>query len=193
MLIGLGFFLISCSGGGDDSGTTGGSGEAETSATIDSTGSENKADNNATVRSSNEVWLDAFMFSCTDNWTTRDGAQGLVAYSGSGSCVKSFPGEPGTYRLELVAVTEYDGESPYRISINGTTIKEGTYPLSSSLGCDCPTDQWRTVCPDRNEDINLGTHDLNTGDSIEFWGDDEYPCGQHGSYAKWLGIKATRQ
>jgi hypothetical protein len=187
MFISVVLFLAACGGGGDDSGTSGGSGETETTANSDNTGSDN------TVDSSTDVWLDAFAFNCTDNWTQRDGALGLVAYSGSGSCVQSFPGESGTYRLELLAVTEYDGESPYRVSINGTTISEGTYPLSTPLGCNCPIDQWRTVCPDLNRDIDLGTHQLETGDSIEFWGDDTYPCGQHGSFAKWLGIRATRQ
>ena len=193
ILIVLGFFLVSCGGGGDDGGSSGGSGEAQPTSESENPQSEDTGEVVNPSTSSSEVWLDAYTFSCTSNWTNREGPLGLEAYSGSGNCVKSFPGTSGTYQLVLKAVTEYDGEPPYRVSLNGTTIQEGTYPLSSDLGCNCPSDSWRTVCPDKTEDIDLGTHTINTGDTIEFYGDDVYPCGGHGAYAKWYGIMAIRQ
>ena len=178
----LGFFLMSCSGGSDDGGTRGGGGETQAAA----------ADNSDDVASPSNIWLDAWEFACSDNWETRDNAVGLVAYSGPGSCSTTFPGEAGNYNLTLSAVSEFDGESLYRVSINGVTIQEGAYSLSSPLGCDCPLDQWREVCPDQVEYISLGKQFLNPGDVIEFWGDDVYPCGEHGAYAKWLGIQADK-
>ena len=201
VVIFLGFFLVSCGGGGsdDDGGTTGGSGETNAAAAKEDTSANDEAkeeepeEKQASVNSSSEIFLDAFDFKCSGNWEDRDGALGLAAYSGSGSCQESFPGEAGTYQLVLKAQTEYDGESPYKVSINGTQVAGGEFPLSSSQGCDCPHDNWREECPDRNEDINLGTFDLNPGDIIEFWGDDVYPCGSHGSYAKWHGIEAIRR
>jgi len=184
-LLTIGLILFSCSSGSDDNGTSGGSGETASATTTASTAT-------TTADSSPTIWLDAFKFSCDSNWTERDGALGLAAYSGDGSCETSFPGIDGTYNMTLSIQTEFDGESPFRVTINGQTIKDGHFPLSSSLGCNCPIDDWSNVCPDRNEDIDLGTHTLKTGDTIGFWGDDEYPCGDHGSYAKWHGITLTR-
>ena len=197
----LSFFYISCSDSSDDSGTTGGSGEtkaaaskADSSAAEEATEEEEeKEEEPASVNNSSEIFLDAFKFACSGNWTDRDGALGLAAYSGSGSCETAFPGEAGNYQLILKAQTEYDGKSPYEFSINGTKVASGEFPLSSPLGCDCPHDDWRDVCPDRNTDINLGTYALNPGDILKFWGSDEYPCGSHGSYAKWHGIEAIRR
>lgn len=199
----LSFFYISCSDSSDDSGTTGGSGETEAAASKEDSSAaveeatkeeeEEEEEEPASVNNSSEIFLDAFKFACSGNWTDRDGALGLAAYSGSGSCETAFPGEAGNYQLILKAQTEYDGKSPYELSINGTKVAGGEFPLSSPLGCDCPHDDWRDVCPDRNTDINLGTYALNPGDIIKFWGSDEYPCGSHGSYAKWHGIEAIRR
>lgn len=213
VVIVLGYFLVSCSDSSDDGGTTGGSGETQAAAASQDNSAKDDAqtdDSNQQTSTStaattpaasapadpvtaNQIWLDAYTFNCSSNWTNRDGPLGLAPYSGSGECTKSFSGPPGDYQLVLSTVIEFDGKSPYRVSINGQTIKEGEYPLSSPLGCACPLDQWRTVCPDRGYNINLGTHTLNTGDSIGFWGDDVYPCGEHGSYAKWYGIKAIKK
>ena len=188
----LGFFLTSCGGGSDDGGSTGGSGETQAAASADSAEAGKTGATSNEIVSSSNIWLDAYDFDCSDNWQTRDNAVGLVAYSGSGSCSIKFPGESGNYNMTLSAVSEFDGESLYKVSINGVTINEGSYPLSSSLGCDCPKDQWREVCPDQVEYIALGKQSLNPGDVIEFWGDDVYPCGDHGAYAKWLGIQADK-
>lgn len=201
MLLIVGFFVIACSSGSsDDGGTTGGSGSVDTpEAESGDDSSVEEAEEtpdpppSTPPAASSDIWLDAYTFNCSSNWTNRDGPLGLAAYSGSGSCKKSFPGESGTYKLTLYAVTEFDGKSPYKVSINGSTIKEGAYPLSSPLGCDCPIDTWRTVCPDKSHNINLGTHTLNKGDTIGFWGDDVYPCGEHGSYTKWYGIRAIKK
>lgn len=202
----LGFFLASCSGGSDSNdsgGTTGGSGENQTAATqedsqanVDTAEEEQREEpeeEQASVVSSSNIFLDAFDFNCSSNWGNRDGAVGIKAYTGSGTCQESFPGEAGTYQLVLKAVTEYDGRSPYKFSINGTQVANGEYPLSNPLGCDCPHDEWREVCPDRDRDIDLGTYTLNPGDILELWGDDVYPCGSHGSYTKWRGIEAIRR
>lgn len=145
-----------------------------------------------------KVYLDGLdNFSCESNWMSRDGALGLAPYSGDGSCEAVFPGANGTYSIVLTIQTEFDGQSPYRVSINGQVIKSGVYPLSNSLGCDCPQDSWRTVCPNKNVNVNLGTFALHTGDKIEFWGDDVYPCPPtdpdhpHGAYAEWHGMSFT--
>ena len=139
------------------------------------------------------VVLNAFNdFNCTSNWSNRDGALGLNAYSGSGSCSASFPGATGTYHVTLYIQTEYDGQSPYELSINNNVIASGHYPTSSSLGCDCPHETWSEDCPDRNDNINGGTHTINNGATITFKGSDDYPCGNdHGSYAKWQRIEFT--
>lgn len=207
VLVVLGFFFVSCSDSSDDGGTTGGSGETQaTAAKEDSSAKtetkeeeseeeteEEPEEKTASVNSSSKIFMDAFDFNCSANWGDRDGAVGIKAYTGSGTCDESFPGEAGTYLLVLKAVTEFDGESPYKFSINGTQVASGTYPLSSPLGCDCPQENWRDVCPDKDRDINLGTYDLNPGDTLTVWGDDVYPCGGHGSYTKWRGIEAIRR
>ncbi|MEE4312873.1 MAG: hypothetical protein V2J11_00140 [Desulfofustis sp.] len=185
--------IFSCdSSSSDKSATTGGAGDVATpTATTVETSSKTTE---TTAASSGTVTLDAFDdFSCSGNWTDRDGALGLAPYSGSGSCTASFPGASGRYRMTVKIVTEFDGMSPYKVSINGQTIKEGEYPLSSPLHCDCPLDDWRSVCPDRSATLDCGTHSLKTGDVIGFWGDDVYPCGDsHGAYAKWYSMTFTK-
>jgi hypothetical protein len=207
LLFVMGFFIISCSDSDDDSGTAGGSGEVNKSAAVkdsannepastesDDTAAQEEPSQPAAPVSSSEIWMDASSdWNCGGNWTERDGALGLVAYSGNDSCSISFPGESGSYQLVLTAQTEFDGQSPYSVSINGQTVASGDFPWSSSLKCDCPKEDWRSVCPDKNTDIDLGTHNLNPGDVIEFWGADDYPCGSHGSYAKWHGITAYKR
>ncbi|NOY17147.1 MAG: hypothetical protein GXP23_09500 [Gammaproteobacteria bacterium] len=134
------------------------------------------------------VTLGAFKdFSCTSNWTNRDGALGLKAYSGSGTCQAKFPGVSGKYRLTLTVQTEFDGRPPYSVSINGVVVKSGTYPVSSSLGCSCPKD-WRSVCPDIDVDFDAGIHQVNTGDVIQFYGKEQFACSGNGAYAKWHRI-----
>lgn len=191
----IGSTLFSCGGGSDDDGgTTGGTIETpqETSNTTDTADTSDTSD--TSTNTSSTIKLDAFDdFNCSSGWGNRDGALGRIAYSGSGSCSATFKGTSGTYRITLSIRTEYDGESPYRVSINGTTIKEGNYPLSTALGCDCPHDDWRSVCPDRDRTVDLGTRTVNTGAKITFWGSDTYPCGEdHGAYAKWHGMTFVR-
>lgn len=182
----IGSALFSCGGGSDDDGGGTAGGTLETPQVTDTTTEEADQSKNT----SSTIKLDAFDdFNCSSGWGNRDGALGRIAYSGSGSCNATFKGTSGRYRITLSIRTEYDGESPYKVSINGTTIKEGSYPLSTSLGCDCPHDDWRSVCPDRDRTIDLGTRTVNTGDKITFWGSDTYPCGDdHGAYAKWHGM-----
>lgn len=140
------------------------------------------------------IFLDAFRdFKCTSGWTEREGALGRAAYSGSGTCSASFPGAPGKYKVTLQAQAEFDGSSPYSVSINGKTIKQGQIPYSEGrLICDCP-DPWRENCPDRVISIEAGVHEVNKGDNIGYFGSDTYPCGSdsHGAYAKWRGIDFT--
>ena len=207
ILVVVGFLIAACGSSDDDGGgTTGGSGDTQApAATADSSSKDDESSSSKEdvkeeevkedkpAVSSTKIWMDAFDWNCSSNWTDRDGALGLKAYSGSGTCKIEFPGVPGTYQLVLTAQTEFDGKSPYKLSINGTQVANGEYPLSSPLGCDCPTDDWRDVCPDRNKEINLGRYELNTGDTLTFWGDDVYPCGSHGSYTKWHGITAIKR
>lgn len=172
--------LISCGGGSGGSSSGGESGSQEATLTT-----------SETVLSA--VFLDAFRdFSCTSGWTTRRGGLGRAPYAGSGSCSAPFTGETGTYSVRLKAQLEFDGSSPYRVSLNGNSIKSGNYPFSQGkLICDCPDHEKN--CPDKVIDINAGTHQITKGDIIEFWGDDVYPCGDdsHGSYAIWRGMSFT--
>lgn len=133
------------------------------------------------------VTLNAFGdFSCTSNWTNRDGALGLSAGSREGTCTAKFPGESGSYRISFLAQTEFDGASPYRIYINGQIVASGRYPYSTgTLYCACPLDRWHTVCPDRNITIDAGVHTINKGDVIKLYGAEDYGCGEHGAYTKW--------
>ena len=167
----LSAFVISACGGGSSSGGS----SAEGGEAI----------------SSDEIFLNAFTdYACSPGWANRNGALGRVAYSGSGTCETPFPGESGVYSVFLQAQTENDGNSPYAISINGTNIQEGNYPYSTgSLNCSCSADS----CPDQIFNLGAGIHEINTGDTIGFFGDDVYQCGEHGSYAKWQGMIFIRQ
>lgn len=129
-------------------------------------------------------------FSCTSGWSNRDGALGLTAGAGSGTCDVVFPGGSGKYRISVVIQTEFDGNPIYKISINGNSVKEGRYPTStSSVRCVC--DDWRKNCPDKKVEIDAGVHEVRTGDVIQFYGEEVYPCGKHGAYAKWHSITLT--
>ena len=134
-----------------------------------------------------KVRLNAFNdFDCTSNWGNRDGGLGLKAGTGSGSCRAKFPGNAGDYRVTLMAQLEFDGAPKFKIMIDGKVIAAGEYPMSKGkLICDCPN--WRTNCPDRIIPIDAGTHPINKGSIIEFYGEEVYPCGSgsHGAYAKW--------
>lgn len=135
------------------------------------------------------VTLSAFSdFNCTGNWTNRDGALGLEAGSGSGTCQTEFSGVTGSYRITITIQTEFDGKPYYSLSLNNQEISSGQYPLSSSLACDCPKDNWWNVCPDKNEEIDAGVHTVSTGDIIKFYGEEQWECEGHGAYAKWHKI-----
>ena len=176
--------LSACGGGSGDSTSSGSEGVSNAS---ESTGQEPVASEDVQL---SQVYLDAFRdFGCTSGWTNRHGGLGRAPYSGSGSCSAAFPGESGTYNVVLKAQLEFDGASPYQVSINGNTIRQGEYPYSQGeLICDCP--DHKENCPDKIIDINAGTHQINKGDTIEFWGSDVYECGDdsHGAYAIWRGM-----
>lgn len=171
----LSIAVVACGGGSD---TSSGEGQDSTNASSGATQAV-------------EIFLDAFRdFKCSSGWSDRNGALGRTAYSGSGTCTGSFPGETGNYKVTLQAQSEFDGSSPYRVSINGKTIKQGRIPYSQGrLICDCP-EPWRENCPDKVISIDAGVHQVNKGDNIGYFGDDTYPCGDdsHGAYAKWRGI-----
>ncbi len=142
---------------------------------------------NADVASSSgasEIRLNAFSdFNCSSNWTNRDGALGLKAHTGSGTCRASFPGISGRYRVQIKVQAERDGAPPYSFSINGVIVKSGHYPYATGqLACGCSYEK----CPDRNKMMDVGTFQINQGDIVELWADQVYPCGHdHGAYAKW--------
>jgi len=198
----LGSFLVSCDSGSDNGGTTGGGGETTTqapAATTDTqsattekqstaTATEPKSTN--TVTSASTIYLSATSdFACSSNWSYRDGAMALDAYTGNGTCKASFPGETGTYKIVLNAQLERDGQPSYIISVDGVDVNGGRYPLSDPRGCSCSYE----VCPDKNYNIGAGTYDISNGSTIGFYGTDDYPCGSgHGAYAKWHGITFTR-
>ncbi|MCI5221359.1 MAG: hypothetical protein D3924_01420 [Candidatus Electrothrix sp. AR4] len=145
----------------------------------------------AAVSAPTEIRLSAFSFDCTQNWTNRDGALGLKAYSGGGSCQTVFSGVSAKYNIQIKVQTEHDGAPPYAVAINGTTVKAGRYPYATGvLACDCSINE----CPDRNTYINIGTFQVNTEDIIRFTGDQVFPCGgEHGAYAKWHEMVFTPQ
>ncbi len=145
----------------------------------------------ASESSSSTVVLEAFSdFSCSSSWTNRDGALGLTARTGSGTCKASFPGSSGTYRITITVQTEFDGNSPYALYINDAGAASGQYPLSYDCGCE--PDDWRSECPDKNVDLDAGTHNVATGDVIKFYGEEDWNCDDHGAYAKWHKITFTR-
>jgi hypothetical protein len=127
--------------------------------------------------------MDAFSdFSCSSSWTNRDGARGLKAGSGSGTCKGSFPGPSGTYSIQLKVQAECDGASKYEVSLDGSTINSGRFPYANG-GLQCSLSH--KECPDRNKTISIGTVRINQGASIGFGGWENYGCGEHGAYAKW--------
>ena len=150
----------------------------------DDTGTSNTGAGEIASEQPSEVRLSAFSdFSCTSNWTERDGALGLKAHTGSGTCQASFPGVSSMYKVRINVQAERDGASPYTLSINGKTVASGNYPYATGrLACDCSIEK----CPDRNTFVNIGTLKVNKGDTIKYWGDQVSPCGDdHGAYAKW--------
>ena len=139
------------------------------------------------------VRLDAFTdFDCTANWTNRDGGLGLTVGSGRGTCQTTFTGGSGRYQIELLAQTEREGQSPYRISINGNTVGSGKFPFSQGqVICECYKQPWWEYCPDVVMNLDAGVHQINTGDVVEYYGEEEYLCGKHGAYSKWRGMVFT--
>jgi hypothetical protein len=183
--------VASCGGGSSSGGSNTAAAEAEVVA-------ETEVGTDSTTEGivASKIFLDAFNdFSCSSGWTNRHGGLGRAPYSGSGTCKASFPGESGRYAVSLQAQTEFDGSSPYAVSINGSNILEGRYPYAQGeLICDCP-EPWREHCPDRRVTLDAGVREINTGDTIGFFGDDVYPCGDdsHGAYAIWRGMTFIRQ
>ena len=122
---------------------------------------------------------------CGDTMTLCMSHNGLVAGSGSGRCAAVFPGQPGRYRVILIAQLEFDGSPEYKIAVDGETIAAGVYPPSKGeVICECPN--WRVNCPDRIVPIDGGVHEFNAGSTVEYFAAEVYPCGgSHGAYAKW--------
>ena len=173
--------------GCDKLGETSSGGDWEKDSSIESSGSSQpEAENTDNVT----IKLGAFNeFKCTSNWTNRDGGQGLKVGSGSGTCQATFTGGSGTYKIELLAQTEREGQSPYRISINGTGVSSGIFPFSQGeLNCKCYKQPWQIYCPVVVMNLDAGIHRINNGDIIEYYGEEEYLCGKHGAYSKWRGM-----
>ncbi len=184
--------LMACEKTGETS--SGGGGGDETDAAGEKIAGSAAAGSEKSASTQNStVALDAFTdFQCTSNWTNRDGGLGLKVGSGSGTCQATFPGGSGTYRIELGAQTEREGQSPFRISINGTLAGAGKFPFSQGQRiCKCHRQPWMTYCPDVVMYLDAGTHHINTGDVIEYYGEEEYLCGKHGAYSKWRGMVFT--
>ena len=172
----------------DDDSSDGGT---EVVATNDSSSAATTSTTAAT--SSSTVELDAFSdFSCSSNWSNRDGALGLTANTGSGSCQAVFPGASGTYSITLTAQIEFDGNSSYALYINDAGAASGRYPLAPGCEDDCHPDDWQSQCPDQKKNIGAGTHSISTGDIIKFYGEEDWNCDEHGAYAKWHKITFNR-
>lgn len=126
-------------------------------------------------------------------WTSR-GLLGVDSYGIVGNHVPgtngsvvwlNFEGQTGRYKVELGAVLEPDGDSPYKFYINGVQKAQGRYPYSTgSLNCNSSYYELR--------DIDLGEHDINQGDSLRYWASSVYPCGtSHGQYSRFYRIRFT--
>ncbi|MBD3243371.1 MAG: hypothetical protein GF331_22465 [Chitinivibrionales bacterium] len=97
----------------------------------------------------------------------------------------SFPGAGGTYHVELGAVLESDGNSPYRFSVDGVLKREGNYPYADGY-LDCDGSTYEEVL------LDLGNHDIQQGDMIQFWAQSVYPCGSsHGQYSRFNKLRFT--
>ncbi len=150
-------------------------------------------DSATATTTSSTVELGAFSdFSCSSGWTNRDGALGLSPHSGSGTCQATFPGASGNYRITITVQTEFDGTSPYALYINDAGAASGRYPLAPGCENDCHPDDWHSQCPDRNQNLDAGSHSISTGDIIKFYGEEDWNCDDHGAYAKWHKITFTR-
>lgn len=171
----------------DDDDDDSGDGGTEVVATDDTAAASSTA-----AVSSSTVVLNAFSdFSCTGSWSNRDGALGLNARTGSGTCQAAFPGASGTYRITITVQTEFDGNSPYTLYINDNAAAS-LYPLAPGCENDCEPNDWRRQCPDRKRDLDAGTHSISQGDIIKFYGAEDWNCSEHGAYAKWHKITFQR-
>ncbi len=97
----------------------------------------------------------------------------------------SFSGPSGVYKAELGAVLESDGNSPYKLFIDGDMVREGEYPYADgSLECDGSTY--------RETYLDLGNWRIDTGDEIKYWAMSVYPCGSsHGQYSRFFMMRLT--
>jgi hypothetical protein len=112
----------------------------------------------------------------------------LKAGAGNGTCYGAFPGAGSRYQVTLTIQTEFDGQSPYSVALAGQMIHSSIYPLSSPLGCDCPLENYQSICPDQIINVELGQHSLKTGDEVLFYGAEDWDCVEHGAYCKWHKI-----
>lgn len=97
----------------------------------------------------------------------------------------SFPGAGGVYKVELGAVLESDGDSPYKLFIDGTKVREGNYPYAGGE-LDCNGSSYREAY------LDLGTWQVNKGDKIRYWAMSTYPCGSsHGQYSRFFVLRFT--
>ncbi|MBD3317299.1 MAG: hypothetical protein GF344_16045, partial [Chitinivibrionales bacterium] len=98
----------------------------------------------------------------------------------------SFSGSTGNYKMELQAVLESDGDSPYKLYIEGTEVASGRYPYADGSK-DCNGNTYKVVW------LDLGTHTIAEGNRIRYWAKSVYPCGSsHGQYSRFQEIRFTR-
>lgn len=133
--------------------------------------------------------------SARDNcWTTRSyPGQTKTTYGikGTGSSLNgyvtwnNFSGTTGRYKVELQAVLESDGNSPYKLYIDGNEVKSGNYPYAEG-SLNCSGSKYKVVW------LNLGEHSVSKGDQIRYWAKSVYPCGSsHGQYSRFQELKFT--
>ncbi|MBD3242944.1 MAG: hypothetical protein GF331_20295 [Chitinivibrionales bacterium] len=110
---------------------------------------------------------------------TGDPLSGYVTWN-------SFSGSTGRYKVELQAVLESDGNSPYKLYIAGSQVKSGNYPYADGSR-DCSGSTYKVVW------LNLGEHNVSQGDQIRYWAQSVYPCGSsHGQYSRFQELRFTR-
>jgi len=98
----------------------------------------------------------------------------------------NFPGSSGTYKVELGAVLESDGDSPYELLIGTEVVATGNYPYPASE-LDCSKNYYDARY------LDLGMHVINQGETIRYRATSVYPCGSsHGQYSRFWEIKCTK-
>ncbi len=117
----------------------------------------------------------------TGSWGIKGDGSKATVWDGN-IWFNSFPGESGKYKIIYHVILEADGQSPYKVTAGGRTLKEDAMPYAGGT-YKCNTENY-----DAKGTIDLGTHQINKGEKINVWGKSVYKCQHsgswHGAYAR---------